>query len=501
MKRAIEYLLCFVGACALFSCTNFREESVDLGGVSIAQERISLSPESQERTLTVQSGEKWTISSMPGWIKVQSIDNSRSKAYIWSVLLSVTANDDYDRSGEITFQSRSSMAVLTVEQVGWKGPFNPLTAISLSRTSMEVAEGESKQLYAIFTPSNASNQNVTWKSDNTSVATVSSTGQVTGVKEGNATITVTTEEGGKTATCNVTVKRSIPVTSVSLDKTELTLMEGASYQLSATVNPSEVTNKNVSWKSSDTSVATVSSTGLVTAVKLGTATITVTTENGSKTAYCSVLVHDGSGYENDHEWVDLGLTVKWATCNVGASSPEEYGNYYAWGEISTKNYYSWEDYKFRVSGNTRDNVTFSKYNTVSGRGTEDNRMQLDYSDDAACANWGGKWRMPSDEEFKELMTQCDWTWITSNGTTGYVVKSRKNGKSIFLPAAGVWRGSSLDEGYSAGSYYGFYWSSSLYADFPWTAFSVGFDLYYGFSRFDMFYIDRDSGLPIRPVTE
>ena len=162
-------------------------------------------------------------------------------------------------------------------------------SVSLDKTSITLTEGSSQTLTATVSPSNATNKNVSWKSSNTSVATVSN-GVVTAIKAGTATITVTTEDGGKTATCQVKVNAKVyKVESVSLDKTSITLTEGSSQTLTATVSPSNATNKNVSWKSSNTSVATVSN-GVVTAIKAGTATITVTTEDGSKTATCQVTV-------------------------------------------------------------------------------------------------------------------------------------------------------------------------------------------------------------------
>ncbi|MCI6918267.1 Ig-like domain-containing protein, partial [bacterium] len=148
-------------------------------------------------------------------------------------------------------------------------------------------------------PDNSTNKNVSWKSSNTSVATVNN-GVVTALKAGTATITVTTEYCGKTATCQVTVNERIyNVESVSLDKTNITLTEGDSETLTATVYPDNATNKNVSWKSSNTSVATVNN-GVVTAIKAGTATITVTTEDGRKTASCQVIV-DAKDWNGNHE--------------------------------------------------------------------------------------------------------------------------------------------------------------------------------------------------------
>ncbi len=155
----------------------------------------------------------------------------------------------------------------------------------------------------------------------------------------------------------------------------------------------------------------------------------------------------------NHEYVDLGLSVKWATCNVGASKPWEYGDYYAWGETETKSDYSWETYKY-CKGTY---VSITKYCKDSKYGTVDNKTQLDPQDDVAHVKWGGSWRMPTMAEQDELVDKCIWSWTTQNGVKGYKVTSTKNGNSVFLPAAGYRYDSSL---YDAGSY-GYYWSSSL----------------------------------------
>ncbi len=172
-------------------------------------------------------------------------------------------------------------------------------------------------------------------------------------------------------------------------------------------------------------------------------------EAGIKTAPASV------------EAVDLGLSIKWATCNVGATNPEDKGNYYAWGETETKTNYSWDTY---AHGTSLDNL--NKYNA------NDNLTTLEASDDAAIVNWGGNWRMPTDDEWTELREKCTGAWTDNyNGTgvAGYEVKAT-NGNSIFLPAAGYRDG---DDPYDAGSD-GYYWSSSLNADRPYDAWYVDF---------------------------
>ena len=164
-----------------------------------------------------------------------------------------------------------------------------VTGISLDKSTAALKVGESTDLTATVSPANATNKNVTWSSDKEAVATVNN-GKVTAVSEGTATITVTTEDGNKTASCVVTVtKPVVAVTGVTLDKSTAALKVGESTDLTATVSPANATNKNVAWSSDKEAVATVNN-GKVTAVSEGTATITVTTEDGNKTASCVVTV-------------------------------------------------------------------------------------------------------------------------------------------------------------------------------------------------------------------
>ena len=143
-----------------------------------------------------------------------------------------------------------------------------------------------------------------------------------------------------------------------------------------------------------------------------------------------------NGVHEGHEYVDLGLPsgLKWATCNIGAESPEQLGYFLSWGEVEPKDYYYWDTYKY--SGDT--DSSFTKYCFDSQYGLDgfvDNKLQLDLEDDAAHVNWGGKWRMPTAEEAKELYDCCKWTWTIEKGMPGYKVMGI-NGNSIFMPAAG-----------------------------------------------------------------
>ena len=196
-----------------------------------------------------------------------------------------------------------------------------------------------------------------------------------------------------------------------------------------------------------------------------------------------------TGTENGHEYVDLGLPsgTKWATCNIGATTPEGYGDYYAWGETEPKTTYNWSTYKWCKGSAT----TLTKYNTRSSYGTVDNKTVLELADDAARANWGGAWRMPTDAEWTELRENCTWTWTTKNGVNGYEVKSNINGNSIFLPAAGFRYGDDLRVAGDNGNY----WSSSLGTDYPDVAWGVFFGSDYVYRG----YVDRFYGRSVRPV--
>ena len=183
--------------------------------------------------------------------------------------------------------------------------------------------------------------------------------------------------------------------------------------------------------------------------------------------------------------VDMGNSVRWAAYNVGASKPEEFGDYYAWGETETKSDYSEYTYFDSINGNSRD---FTKY--YNGEG---GKTVLDPDDDVAHVQWGGKWRMPTYDDFTELRENCIWEWTTYEGINGYMVYGFK-GNRIFLPAAGIRIGTDLAD---AGSD-GYYWSSSLYSEYSYRAWFVFF--FSGQARWDTYYY-RHVGLSVRPVCE
>ena len=318
---------------------------------------------------------------------------------------------------------------------------------------------------------------------------------------------------------------SLVVTPVSA-----TLKIDETVHLIVQIFPYDATNPTLKWTSSRPEVASVSEEGfidaqqhllcdgLVKALTPGESIISVQTLDGSNiTKTCTVTVKKPAG------GVDMGLSVNWAPCNLGAETPEDYGDYYAWGEIipyyseghsQDKNCTSWrirEDHpiteygydwtSYKWCNGTFDTIT--KYCTSKNYGTVDNITELqrgenagETDDDAAHANLAGEWRMPTKDEWTALREQCDWQWkTTSDGYShnGFLVTSTKTGNSIFLPAAGNWIGTKLDWD---GTYI-YYWSSSLDIR-PHSAVCI-----YGTYNVSVKigYKDRRFGMPIRPVCD
>ena len=211
-----------------------------------------------------------------------------------------------------------------------------------------------------------------------------------------------------------------------------------------------------------------------------------------------MLGKDGGGSHEQGDWVDLGLPsgTLWATRNIGADKPEDYGDYFAWGETAPKAVYNWDTYKWykkRVDAYGYPIGGYTKYCTQSNWGYDgfvDNKTELDVDDDAAAANWGGGARMPSLEQIKELVNNCTWQWTQRNGVNGQL-GTGPNGNTIFLPAAGDrWFGSL----YSAGNR-GYYWSRTLRADDS----DHACDLCVGSGSVGWSYYDRSDGHTVRAV--
>lgn len=187
--------------------------------------------------------------------------------------------------------------------------------------------------------------------------------------------------------------------------------------------------------------------------------------------------------QEDHvHAVDLGLSVKWACCNVGANSPEEYGGYYAWGETEEKDFYEWSTYKW---------MDYEEKELTKYCETIDNKKSIDPEDDVARVLWGEDWRMPTQSEIQELIDHCTWTWTSLNGVYGYKVSG--NGNSIFLPAAG----SRYEDKITNQGLRGCYMSATLYEPDIEIEYCIGFNkkAYYHINDY------RRNGHTVRPVRE
>ena len=391
-----------------------------------------------------------------------------------------------------------------------------LKGISLSEESISVEKGGSKPLSVIFNPSNATDKpTVIWLSSNPAVATVSD-GIVTGVGAGQADISA--KAGNFNASCKVTV--TVTLTGIQLKK-EISVCRGETATLTATLVPSDAT-ADITWESSDETIVTVSD-GELTGVGVGTATVTA--KAGGIKAECAVTILPPKGA------VDLGMELEradgtkyklyWAECNLGAEKPEDYGDYYAWGEVEP--YYSsldpltwkdgksagydWASYKWCNGASNK----LTKYCLASntdywdGEGSPDGKTVLDPEDDAAHVQLGGKWRMPTSKEMEALLAlkgNEDYTWEHFGEVDGLRITRKSTGVALLLPAAGYYNDTSLALAGSAGQYWdatGF--TGGYFFNIPDNANSLFFMKDATLAPSATGYNPRNRGFSIRPVTE
>ena len=272
-------LLTAAAAILLISSCGKKEETVGVSSVTVTPSRIEII-EGGSAALSARVSPEAASDRAVAWSSsdrsVATVDKTGTVQGLKPGTATVTA----------TAEGKSGTCAVTV-----KAKAVNVTEVTLDKTELTLTEGETETLTATVRPDNANNRKVTWSSDKTEVATVDGAGRVTAVKAGEAVVTVTTEDGGRTATCAVTVKaKTVSVTEVTLDRAELTLTEGETETLTATVKPDNADNRKVTWSSDKTEIATVDGAGKVTAVKAGEAVVTVTTEDGGKTATCKVTV-------------------------------------------------------------------------------------------------------------------------------------------------------------------------------------------------------------------
>ena len=435
-------------------------------------------PYSVEPTsVSMAAGETATVSIFGGYGMYDAVSNDTGvvEASLTGNVITLTGIE----AGETTITVKDVLTFRTIEipvTVGYG-------SILLSATELSLAAGGEGTVSIL-----SGSESYSVQSSDMNVAypyVEGSTIYITGVGGGTATITVTDTESGLTQTIAVSVE-FFPLT---LSATSLTLYVGNQ----STVN---ITSGNGSFivRSSDTSIATAILSGFsvnVTAVAEGTATITVTDIRSGQTATISVTANflpesmlDCPDDNHPHA-IDLGLPsgLKWSCCNVGATKPSGSGGYYAWGETTTKSKYNDVTYLY---GSGRDSDNDGWYdNNWSVQNLGSNISGTKY--DVAHVKWGGSWKMPTQDETKELYNNCARKWVTINDTKGYMYTSNINGRSIFLPASGY----RVDTRLEYYNNYGRYWTSSC---------SSNMGLY--FDTYGSWWSEyRCYGMPVRAISE
>ncbi|WP_433814690.1 Ig-like domain-containing protein [Flavobacterium johnsoniae] len=327
--------------------------------------------------------------------KVIVMSNLRnaSKSYVIPAALAGTYVNPYNNNASVTLTAGSTRNFAAFEYLvltNTNAPVVAVTGVSVSPATVTVGLGTTQQLNAAIAPANATNQNVTWTSSNTAVATVNASGLVTAVAAGTATITVKTVDGNKTVTSAITVA-TIPVSSVAVSPTSASLYAGNTQQLSATISPANATNKTVTWSSSNTAIATVNSSGLVTAVSAGTATITATTQDGNKTASAAITVNPNTSF----------TVYFYKPSNWGTGIKIYYWNALPTGVLANA---TWPGVNMTDSGNGWYSYTFTNVNSTNLIFNDGTNQTADLS-----RNKTG-WYMNS-------------TWYDSNPGTGVAVTS------------------------------------------------------------------------------
>lgn len=357
--------------------------------------------------------------------------------------------------------------------------------LTLSDHSLNINVGGTAQLTATVFPPMTSGF-YTWSSDDTSVATVDQNGVVTAVGSGTCTITCASAYNPELKDyCSVSVKQM--ATSITLNHQLCNLNRNGYITLQATVLPADA-DQSVTWTSSNDNVVEVSSDGQVYAKNFGSCIVTCTANDGSGvSATCYIYVT-----ESVRSSVDLGLPsgTLWAICNVGANGSAAYGDYFAWGETTTKSSsYWWDNYRY---GSVYALTKYCQDGGSGANGFTDNLTELVPGDDAATANWGSDWCTPTINQCNELINSnyTTVTWTTMEGVNGRLITSKSNGNFLFLPAGGRYETQIFSRGEI-----GYYWSRSLLTNGP----NMAYVLYFESGRYFQTFFNRCIGHSVRPV--
>lgn len=511
MKKLFSILL--IACLAIVACKEKEDEEAKVIAVS------SVSLDKTELTMTEGDKEMLTATVLPELAFMKSVKWSSSDESVAMVSKGeVTACKEGTAVITVTTDDGGKTASCTVKV---EARIIYTTRVSFDKKNIEVMVGDTESLSFDFYPEGSTHETpFTWSS-NHEIAGYGDGGLVTGYAVGTATIFLKVKAGTETLTDECVVKvipKVYPVESVSLDKSSITMYVGDTETLKATIQPGNATNKNLLWATSDNRIASIENDGTIKGLMAGSVVISATTEDGGKKATCEVEV---KGYDS---YVDLGLSVNWASCNLGAEMPESFGDYYAWGELETyyvdgdaqkgKNEvrmkegksagYDWPSYKYTCGENKWHGGTYTAFNKyvlerddmICGKdGFYDNKQRLDPGDDVARLKSLNGGRMPTKAEVQELIDGCWWNWTELRGVTGYRISSKVDGsKWIFLPAAGIRYGLYFE---SAG-YSGNYWTSDIYTK-ETPASSYGAELYIYKNYPEIYGGDRANGNTIRPV--
>lgn len=425
-------------------------------GGDISVSKVTISPATVN--LTVGDSHQFSVKVDPADATNQEVTWSSSDPTIASVDSKGLVTGKAEGKATITVTSKdgglTSKATVTVSS-----KVIPVTGVTVSPSSMSMEIGESKSLTITVKPSDASNNTYTVTSDNTGVVVIDSDNSLVAKGAGTANVTVTTSDGGFTGKCVVTVSK--PQMTIEASPTSLSFGK---------VNVGESASKTFSIKNTGKAEVKVSgisapegySVDATTPLSIGvgqskTITVTFTPTDGKAYNGTVTISSDaesqpkvtltGTGVKQSSETfqaVDLGLSVKWSNMNLGATKPEDYGDYYAWGEIEPKESYDYDNYKWYKS--YRINYYLTKYcseKEIGYEGFTDGKFVLDLEDDAAHVKLGGGWRLPTKADIQEL-GKCTFEIATVNGVKGCKIIG-PNGNSIFIPSAGYYEGSFLKE--------------------------------------------------------
>lgn len=464
---------------------NFTVDKDSIGSSSVAFSDL----------ITITTNDEWTIAADKDWLSL-SVSSGKGEG---NVNINVLENKTPEaRIAMISIKGKNSGTTASVKVVQ-DGKFLKVYANSLNFSN----DGESKTVIISTDGTYSVSQEGEWFIVSQIGDTLTVTAEkniATSMNSGSIVVSMTNLTTGSLSQ-TISVKQGATDYNFSVDKTSITSDYSANSTLfTITTNDEWTITTSDSWitvssssGSGDRDITVNLSENTTTTSRSGS--ITISGKNSGESATITVLqvgkkeVVNADGYENGYAYVDLGLPsgTLWATCNIGAESPDEFGDYFAWGETEPKRSYDWRNYVYSNGSAT----TLTKYCISVSYGTIDNKSILDPEDDAAHAKWGGSWRMPTKIEQDELREECTWTWTTFNGVKGYLVTSKKNSKYIFIPAAG-----GINENGIFSEEIGLYWSSIINTEVPYQACALDVS-----SRNVAWnnVSSRSYGYPVRPV--